>query len=61
MEWERKRQKRDEDLDEEIAHDLMLDAEERAQDGIPRENAAQDSRRDFGNVLSAKEAARAAW
>jgi putative ABC transport system permease protein len=53
--------RRDADLDDEIAHDLALDAEERAKDGVSREEAARASRRDFGNVLSAKEAARGVW
>ncbi|HTQ56129.1 MAG TPA: ABC transporter permease [Bryobacteraceae bacterium] len=62
MRWNLGRQKRrDDELDEEIAHDLMLDTEERVQAGAPREGAARASRCDFGNVLSAKEAARGAW
>ena len=53
--------RRDTDLDDEIAHDLALDAEERAAGGVSREEAARASRRDFGNVLSAKEATRGVW
>jgi putative ABC transport system permease protein len=51
---------RDEELDDEIAHDLLLDTEERVQSGMPRAEAERASRRDFGNVLLVKEATRAA-
>ena len=53
--------RRDADLDDEIEHDLALDAEERVSAGVTREDAACDSRRDFGNVLSVKEATRRVW
>ena len=53
--------RRDADLDAEIAHDLALDADERVADGVSREEAARASRRDFGNLLSTKEAARSVW
>jgi putative ABC transport system permease protein len=56
-----RQERRDADLDDEIAHDLALDAEERAAGGVSREEAARASRRDFGNVLSAKEATRGVW
>ena len=62
MRWNlTRRKRRDEDLDAEIAHDLTLDAEERVHDGVAREEAARASRRDFGNVLSAKETTRMVW
>ena len=62
MRWNlTRRKRRDDDLDAEIAHDLTLDAEERVHDGAARDEAARASRRDFGNVLSAKERTRAAW
>ncbi|MGH9655837.1 MAG: permease prefix domain 1-containing protein, partial [Bryobacteraceae bacterium] len=51
--WRRKQ--RDAELDEEIAFDLAADAEERVRSGVPREEAEQASRRDFGNVLIRKE------
>src|SRR5438874_1680110 len=57
--WRRKR--RETDLDEEIAHDLALDAEERIQFGMSREEAARSSRRDFGNVGLVKEGVREIW
>jgi putative ABC transport system permease protein len=57
--WRGKR--RDEELEEEIAHDLRLDAEERMQSGLLRPDAEQASQRDFGNVLLIKEEARATW
>lgn len=53
--------RREADLDDEIAHDLALDTEGRVADGASREEAARASRRDFGNVLSAKEATRSVW
>jgi macrolide transport system ATP-binding/permease protein len=52
---------RDNDLDDEIAHDLAADAEERVRCGIPREEAALASRRDFGNVTLLKEDVREVW
>jgi predicted permease len=57
--WSWKR--RDQEIDEEIAHDLLLDAEERVQAGMSRPEAERASRRDFGNVLLIKEATRTAW
>jgi hypothetical protein len=57
--WRRKR--RDAELEEEIAHDLWLDAEERVAGGMTRADAERVSRRDFGNVALIKEAAREAW
>ncbi|MGH9772459.1 MAG: ADOP family duplicated permease, partial [Candidatus Acidiferrales bacterium] len=47
--------------DEEIAFDLAADAEERVRSGVPREEAEQASRRDFGNVLIRKEDVREIW
>lgn len=55
------RKRREEDLDTEIAHDLMLDVRERVETGTSPEEAALASRKDFGNVLSAKEATRETW
>ena len=46
--WRRKR--RETDLDDEIAYDLALDAEERIRSGVTRQEAERASRRDFGNV-----------
>jgi len=57
--WRRKR--RETDLDDEIAHDLALDAEERIRSGATRQEAEQASRRDFGNVLLLKEGIRETW
>src|SRR5438128_1829724 len=62
MEWRFWRWKRrDAELDEEIAHDLLLEAEERARSGISRRDAECASRKDFGNVLLVKEATREVW
>ena len=52
---------RDADLNDEIAHDLAADAEERIRSGIPREEAEWASRRDFGNVSQMKEDVREVW
>src|SRR5690349_15471760 len=57
--WRRTRRR--EELDEEIAHDLRLDAEERLQSGMTRADAEQASRRDFGNILLITEATREVW
>ena len=46
--WRRKR--RETDLEDEIAYDLALDAEERIRSGETLKAAEQASRRDFGNV-----------
>ena len=59
--WPRSSKQRREDLDEEITHDLKLDAEERIQSGMSRSAADRASRRDFGNVLLVREATRRAW
>ncbi len=62
MEWRFWRWKqRDNDLNDEIAHDLAADAEERIGSGIPRAEAELASRRDFGNVLLLKEDVREIW
>ncbi len=57
--WRRKR--RETDLDDEIAHDLALEAEERIRSGVAPQEAAQASRRDFGNVGLLKEGIREMW
>jgi len=62
MDWRFWRWKqRDIDLNNEIAHDLTADAEERVRSGIPREEAEFASRRDFGNVSLLKEDLREIW
>jgi macrolide transport system ATP-binding/permease protein len=57
--WQRKR--RETDLDDEIAYDLALDAEERIRSGVTRQEAERASRRDFGSVLLLKEGIREMW
>ncbi|HME09052.1 MAG TPA: permease prefix domain 1-containing protein, partial [Bryobacteraceae bacterium] len=62
--WRRdlwRRERRETDLDDEIAYDLALDAEERIRSGVARQEAEQASRRDFGNVGSLKEGIREMW
>jgi macrolide transport system ATP-binding/permease protein len=57
----RGRKQRDADLDDEIAHDLALEAEEKVRSGMPRQEAEHASHRDFGNVLLLKEGLREMW
>lgn len=62
MQWKFwKRGQRNADLDDEIAHDLALDAEERIRSGETPREAEQASRRDFGNVGLLKEGIREMW
>src|ERR1700676_3825696 len=57
--WRRKQ--RETDLDDEIAYDLALDAEERIRSGDAPQEAKSASRRDFGNVGLLKEGIREMW
>ena len=57
--WRRKQ--READLDDEIAHDLAAEVEERIQSGATPEEAERASYRDFGNVLLLKEDIREMW
>jgi macrolide transport system ATP-binding/permease protein len=57
--WRRKR--RESDLDEEIAYDLALEAEERIRSGATLREAQLASRRDFGNVGLLKDGIREMW
>jgi predicted permease len=57
--WRRKQ--RDADLEDELAHDLALDAALRMRAGLTRREAEQASRRDFGNVGLLKESTRETW
>ena len=57
--WRRKHQNTD--LDDEIAHDLAMDAEERIRSGATPQEAELASRRDFGNVGLLKEGIRETW
>jgi predicted permease len=62
MDWRFwKWKQRDNDVNDEIAHDLAAEAEERIRSGIPREEAEHASRRDFGNVSLLKEDVREIW
>jgi len=56
-----RRRNREAELEEEIAHDLWLDAQERARSGQDVAEAERASRKDFGNVLLIKEATREIW
>src|ERR1700736_2253387 len=57
--WRRKR--RETDLDDEIAFDLALDAQERISSGATPQESEWASRRDFGNVGLLKEGIREMW
>src|SRR2546427_8155998 len=62
MRWDFwRRERRETDLEDEIAYDLALDAEERIRSGVTRQEAERGSRRDFGNVLLIKEGIREMW
>jgi predicted permease len=62
MRWDFWRLKHHEvDLDDEIAHDLALDAEERILSGDTPREAELAARRDFGNVGLLKEGVREMW
>ena len=62
MDWRIwRRAQRESDLRDEIAHDLALEADERMRAGAPAEEAAQASRRDFGNALLVEEDVRETW
>jgi len=57
--WRRKQ--RETDLEDEIAHDLALDAQERIRSGETPQEAELAARRDFGNVGLLKEGIREMW
>src|SRR5216684_5572467 len=60
--WDFWRKKlRENGLEDEIAHDLALDAEERISSGITPQEAEHASRRDVGNVGLLKEGIREMW
>ena len=62
MRWQLWRSKQREiDLNDEIAHDLAAEVEERIRSGATREEAERASCRDFGNVLLLKEDIREMW
>lgn len=62
MRWDFWRRKHHElDLDDEIAHDLALEAAERIRAGASPREAELASRRDFGNVGLLKEGVRESW
>ncbi len=62
MRWDFWRNKQlESDLEEEIAYDLALEAEERVRSGATRHDAENASRRDFGNVGLLKEGIRETW
>ena len=56
-----KQNRRNQDLEDEIAHDLELEAEDLVHRGMPRRQAESASVRDFGNVLRIKEEIRERW
>lgn len=52
---------RDQDLDDEIGHDLAMEVEDGIRAGLSREEAEWSARRSFGNVGLVKETIRGTW
>ncbi|MGD0436216.1 MAG: ABC transporter permease [Bryobacteraceae bacterium] len=62
MRWDFwRRERREADLEDEIAYDLAVDAEERIRSGATPHESEWASRRDFGNVPLVKEGIRETW
>ncbi len=62
MQWDFwRRKQRESDLEDELDHDLALDAEERIRSGASPQESAWASRRDFGNPSLLKEGLREMW
>ena len=59
--WWWKTRQREDELDEEIAHDLRLETEARRRAGVADAEAEEASRQDFGDIDRIKAAARTAW
>jgi putative ABC transport system permease protein len=57
--WHRRR--REQDLEDELTHDLTVEVEQRIRAGMTREEAQRSSQREFGNMLSIKEGIRDTW
>lgn len=57
--WNRRR--REAEIDEELAHDLRLEADALERDGLSRADAERASRRDFGNSRLVKEMTMEMW
>src|SRR5689334_452039 len=54
-------ERRERDLDDEIAFDLAAETEDRVAAGMSRRDAENASRKDFGGVALAKEHTRTTW
>jgi putative ABC transport system permease protein len=62
LEWRvQGRNRREQDLDDEIGYDLELEVEEQIRSGMSRQAAERSARLDFGNLLSIKEDTRETW
>jgi putative ABC transport system permease protein len=55
------RQRQEQDLQDEVAAHLQMDAQERIDAGYTPDEARRAARRDFGNVLRATEVTRSTW
>jgi hypothetical protein len=61
LRWDRKNDRKEADLDEEIRFHLAEEAEERIADGLSAEEARFAAARDFGNVALVRETTRESW
>ena len=61
MRWPRRRQSKEEELEEEILAHLAIEAKQRIDDGETPEEAERSARREFGNVAIVKEVTRNMW
>jgi hypothetical protein len=55
------RKRQEQDLNDEVAAHLRMDAQERIDAGYTPEEARRAAQRDFGNILQATEATRSTW
>jgi hypothetical protein len=61
MQWPRRRQSKEQELDEEILAHLAIEAKERIENGATPEEAQLSARREFGSVAIVKEVTRTMW
>ena len=56
--WPFRRNRREQDLEEELAHDLATEVDEGVRAGLSPEEAERAARKQFGNLLAVKERVR---
>jgi putative ABC transport system permease protein len=61
MRWPRRRQSKEEELDDEILAHLAIEVKQRVDAGETPEQAERSARREFGNVALVKEVTRSVW